>query len=170
MILDTGFRLPDLHKGDAMPFPADIARENANGNPKRISEGDKMRAMTASRRMDNEARNLLLSMSKALLIIAGKKNITRQIPDDEVGESDMPKGKLKYDEVPDAANMLGQGGAGKVICTEPLSAGRGMMSNTIFGNEMMRTLIDAGDKVRKQIGGSKDSADAPRNIKNKAKY
>ena len=145
MIIDTGFR---LHKDVPYPFPPDIVKDNVRGNPKRVSEGDNMRAMTASKRMDDQARNLLFSMNKAILIVAGKRNITREIPNDEVGESDLPKGKLKYDEVPDGPNMLGQGGAGKVICNEPLRNGGGMVPNSVFGNEMMRVLIGASEKVK----------------------
>ena len=169
MIIDTGFRLQDFNKDVPYPDTAEISAENSKGE-RRISEGDNMRAMTACKRMDHAARNKLHEMNKALLVVAGKKQITRQIPDDEVGESDLPKGKLKYDEVPDAANMLGQGGPGKVVCTELLSTGRGMISNTIFGNEMMRTLIDANKDVKERTGGMTDSKDAPsRNVKNKAK-
>lgn len=127
--------------------PYTIDKENAR-EEQRISKGDFDRALSASRRMDNAAR--AAAMNKAILIIA-KKKIKREIPDDEVGDSDLPQGKLKYDEVPQAANMLGEGGAGRVVITTPMSTGRGMLSNSIFGREITETLVDAAEKAKKAL-------------------
>lgn len=113
----------------------------------------------------------LMDAQKAIIIIAKKRGVTTtQKPDDEIGEDDLPKGRLKYDEVPDVNNMLGEGGPGRVICTDPLSTGGGMMSNTIMGNEIVRSLAEAAKKVSEKAGKDGESPQIKtKTVKNKSK-
>lgn len=116
--------------------------------------GNDMRSVTdLIRKAENAER--IARLTKAVLHI---KKVVRHIPDDEVGESDLPQGKLKYDEVPDAANMLGVGGPGKTICTTPLSTGGAMLPASMLGIEITRTLSEAMNKA-KAMAAKKDNPD-----------
>lgn len=133
----------------------DLDANNAKpGAEKRYAYRDLTDAVRTAR-----AAERLFRMSKAL-IIAQKTKIKQHVPDDEVGEDDLPQGKMKFDELP-GPNCLGDGGAGRVIVTTPLNTGSRMLPNNILGTEITRVLTDAMLEAKRQAGEKGDPDNMP---------
>jgi hypothetical protein len=139
-----------VNNDSSAPQLTNIENDNIHGaNQERRganTDGNAMDAIGKNRMEEQLLRNQLAAMSKAIVIIAAKKKIKPK----EVGEDDLPKGTLKYDEVPNVneQNMVGIGGAGRAECTVPMNMGGGMLPNHVMGTEILRASVDALNRAK----------------------